>query len=165
MRVFEIVTLICVLFFSYSIGFHFDTIDSSTEGSLECVAGSKQSRGATGVIGIQDCESGGERVTFPSINRKKVDAVKAVVDRFDPLFPGAAIQEYHAPGDSHTPVVVREPISGMLSLFNGGDILHGVSSMRKGVRIATVFLYCEQEPSQCDSTIDSANAFYNNHPA
>ena len=135
-----------------ALSFHFDTIDSSIQKDSH---GNHNARGATGVIGIQDCvkDKGGERVCFPTINRESVDNVAAVLEKYQPLTPTVPI-------NGCTPVVVQEPIAGMLSLFNGGDVLHGVSSVREGVRVAVVFLYCETEPTACGSTDDSADSFY-----
>lgn len=140
-----------------SLGFHFDTIDSSVGNTK---SENRNTRGATGVIGIQDCLVGGERISFPGVCRENVSAVKKVVDNFDPLNPFNTFT-LDGPESVIVPTVVTEPISGVLSLFDGGDILHGVSSVRSGVRVATVFLYCETDPVESQSTLDSANAFYN----
>lgn len=134
-----------------ALGFHFDAIDSSAQ--IAAQSGNKNARGATGVIGIKDALRGGERIVFPTLNRNCVQAVSSVVRTYDPEHPRRSI-------DGHKPQVVTEPIAGMLSLFNGGDMLHGVSAVLDGVRIATVFLYCEQEPAQSQSNADSAAAFY-----
>ena len=133
-----------------ALGFHFDSIDSSARASLydTSAAGTiNQPRGATGVIGIQDCEEGGERVIFPSIDRTCVDAVRCVTEQYDPLAAHSTIK-------AHTPDVVTDPTAGFLYLFNGGDVLHGVSGVRKGVRIAAVFLF--QEDRAPEVSLDSA---------
>jgi len=49
---------------------------------------------------------------------------------------------------------------GVLYLFNGGNVLHAVSSVRKGARIATVFMYQETPPVATDDSVASANFFY-----
>ena len=133
-----------------ALGFHFDTIDSSIQVDQ---SGNQNARGATGVIGIQDCTVGGERITFTNVSRDKVDKVRDIVQLFDPLHPKTEIA-------GCAPKVVQEPIAGVLSIFNGGNVLHGVSSVREGLRIAAVFLYSEEKTSACESTTDSANAFY-----
>lgn len=156
-----------------ALGFHFDTIDSSVvtsdvlEGKTETME-NKNSRGATGVIGIRDCTpgAGGERISFPQVNRQRVNAVAAVVENFNPLFPSQSLVGFVDPNleegwdKAIVPRVVTEPIAGLLSLFNGGDILHAVSSVRDGIRVATVFLYCETPPVECQSVLDSSQAFY-----
>lgn len=134
-----------------SLGFHFDAIDSSAQVSAQ--SGNKNARGATGVIGIQDSIRGGERIVYPTLDRDCVQAVASVVRSYDPEHPHRSI-------DGHEPQVVTEPIAGVLSLFNGGDMLHGVSAVLDGIRVATVFLFCEQEPEQSQSNADSATAFY-----
>ena len=131
-----------------ALGFHFDSIDSSgPNGSTE------QPKGATGVIGIQDCMEGGERVVFPSINRCNVQSVSDVLLKYNPLRPSEAI------GPSR-PVVFYESIKGMLYLFNGGNVLHGVSSVRAGQRIAAVFMFQEEPPKESSESSISANFFY-----
>jgi hypothetical protein len=133
-----------------ALGFHFDSIDSSLQVDM---AGNQNAKGATGVIGIQDCTVGGERLTFPSVTRNKVAEVEQVVNNFNPLDPGRAIGE-------SVPVVVNTPVAGVLSVFNGGNVLHSVSSVREGLRIAAVFLYSEKKTTSDASSVDSANAFY-----
>ena len=64
-------------------------------------------------------------------------------------------------------MVVDEPIAGVLCLFNGGNQLHAVSAVRRGLRIAAVFLYCEDNPDDANPTDksilnDSASSFYGN---
>ena len=139
-----------------ALGFHFDSIDSSIKESLSSTI--NQARGATGVIGIQDCTIGGERITFPTISRLQVSHVKTVLDTFNPLQPSATL--IGDDGASLTPNVVKDPIAGVLSVFNGGDILHAVSSVREGLRVATVFLYAEQKPTMDATTKDNCEAFY-----
>ena len=213
-----------------ALGFHFDSIDSSAR-AFRCNGASSdpspspshshssyQSRGATGVIGIQvhptskkerhrktdrnstrcdhqnhncnpyhkpdrtyhppsraptstsvicsapprqDCLVGGERVVFPSIDRSRVDAVRAVVSGFDPLAPHAPIGAAR-----DTPVVFLEPTAGSLYLFDGGDVLHGVSQVRQGARIAMVFLFdTDRPPDENSSVAESAKYFYSTVPA
>jgi hypothetical protein len=142
-----------------ALGFHFDSIDSSNNngghgGTSGTGDTSPQPKGATGVIGITDCLEGGERVVFPTIHRADVTDVARVLDAFDPLNPGATI------GGTLTPSVCREPTSGVLYLFNGGDVLHGVSSVRSGSRIAAVFLFKEAPPSETVDSKASAAFFY-----
>lgn len=138
-----------------ALGFHFDSIDSSIQQSLSSI---NQARGATGVIGIQDCKVGGERITFPTISREEVSQVRSVLHNFDPLKPTAALTDED--GSSLIPQVVEDSIAGVLSVFNGGDVLHAVSSVREGVRVATVFLYAEQQPTMDATTKDNCDAFY-----
>ena len=62
-------------------------------------------------------------------------------------------------------MVVNESTAGCLCLFNGGNQLHAVSAVRKGIRISTVFLYCEENPDNSTTAnngilTDSSNAFY-----
>lgn len=136
------------------LGFHFDTINSAvTSSDSKEQQGNKHARGATGVIGIQDCISGGERVSFPTVHRKNVDDVTYVVNHYNPLAPATVLQECF-------PAVTTEPIAGLLSLFDGGDVLHGVSAVTDGLRVATVFLFSEQKPVDNLSNTNSANAFY-----
>jgi hypothetical protein len=134
-----------------ALAFHFDTIDSSIKTADS--KGNQNSRGATGVIGIQDCIVGGERLTFPKVQRENVNEVRDIVNEYNPLSPQSII-------NGCVPSVVEDPIAGMLCIFNGGDVLHCVSSVREGIRVATVFLYCEAKPTECDSTNDSGNFFY-----
>ena len=115
-----------------------------------------------GVIGIKDCEEGGERVVFSSVSRDQVDNVTAIVNSF-------SSHPDHIKSSIHNckPLVVDEPTAGVLCLFNGGNQLHAVSKVRKGVRIAAVFLYCEENPDKASphsqgSLMDSANSFYGN---
>jgi hypothetical protein len=131
-----------------ALGFHFDSIDSSTSSSKTL-----QPKGATGVIGIQDSVEGGERIVFPGVNRTKVGEVQGILEGYDPLHPDEKI------GGSE-PSVFRESTEGVLYLFNGGDVLHGVSSVRKGSRIASVFLFKEEPPSATADSTASANFFY-----
>lgn len=135
-----------------ALGFHFDSIDSSrSKGSK-----SAQPKGVTGVIGIQDCLEGGERVVFPTVHRSGVGAVENILKRYDPFQPGQPI-------GSCVPSVFREPTRGMLYLFNGGDVLHGVSSVRKGRRIAAAFMFQEKRPIETKESEASANFFYGNN--
>jgi hypothetical protein len=139
-----------------ALGFHFDSIDSSSRNRITSGTSGTvhQPRGATGVIGIQDCEEGGERVVFPNIHRADVDDVRKVVEQFDPLNPGACV-------GSHHPEVFTEATAGMLYLFDGGDVLHGVSAVRRGVRIAAVFLFQEDHAPEVSADSDaSAKYFY-----
>jgi hypothetical protein len=131
-----------------ALGFHFDSIDSSS-----CSSNPLQPKGATGVIGIQDSVAGGERIVFPGVHRTNVDEVRAIVEQYNPFHPDETI------GGSK-PSVFRESTEGVLYLFNGGDVLHGVSSVRKGSRIATVFLFKEEPPSANADSEASAKYFY-----
>ena len=42
-------------------------------------------------------------------------------------------------------------------LFNGGNVLHGVSSVRKGSRIAAVFMFQEERPTETKESEVSSN--------
>ena len=71
----------------------------------------------------------------------------------------------HSVIDKCRPLVVTEPVAGMLCLFNGGNQLHAVSAVRRGLRVAAVFLYSEENPDIADTgnqgiLQDSANSFY-----
>jgi len=115
----------------------------------------------TGVIGIKDSKGGGERVVFPTVNRDQIETVKIIVNTFssEPDKIGISI-------DGHCPEVVREPVAGVLCLFNGGNQLHAVSSIRSGLRMIAAFLYCEENPDivvkgNKDVLEASCKAFYN----
>mmetsp|Transcript_10160 Transcript_10160/g.16809 ORF Transcript_10160/g.16809 Transcript_10160/m.16809 type:complete len:638 (+) Transcript_10160:95-2008(+) len=136
-----------------ALGFHFDSIDSSSR-RRSSDSSPHQPRGATGVIGIQDCEEGGERVVFPTIHRAEVEAVRSVVENFNPLKPHATVGE-------HCPVVFTEATARTLYLFDGGDVLHAVSGVRRGSRIAAVFLFQEDHAPEASADGDaSAKYFY-----
>ena len=146
-----------------ALGFHFDSINSSgkvsgragEEEGDDASAAVVQPRGATGVIGILDCLEGGERVVYTGLNRSQVDAVRLVAEQYDPNTPHATI-------GSFSPAVCTDPTAGILYLFDGGDVLHGVSRVKKGLRIAAVFLY--QEDTAPEETKDgeaSSSFFYN----
>ena len=99
---------------------------------------------------------------FPTVSRDKVDSVKAIVKSYC-----SHPDRIHSSIDDCTPVVVKEPTAGVLCLFNGGNQLHAVSAIRSGVRVAAVFLYCEENPDNASSSNkgvleDNANAFYGN---
>jgi len=153
-----------------ALGFHFDSINSSGNGKVsgrgragegegeeegdDASAAVVQPRGATGVIGILDCLEGGERVVYTGLNRSHVDAVRLVAEQYDPATPRATI-------GSFSPAVCSDPTAGILYLFDGGDVLHGVSRVKKGLRIAAVFLYQEDTaPVQSTDGEASASFFY-----
>ena len=139
-----------------ALGFHFDSIDSSSSSSSSSSRQQQQQqpKGATGVIGISDCTEGGERIVFPSIHRKDVTDVGQVLRSFDPLRPGEVIA-------GNAPTVCTEATAGQLYLFDGGDVLHGVSAVRKGTRIAAVFLFKEEPPVEGTAdSVASADFFY-----
>ena len=46
---------------------------------IKGTAKSTHPKGVTGVIGIQDCTVGGERIVFPEVDRSKVEDVQRVV--------------------------------------------------------------------------------------
>ena len=99
---------------------------------------------------------------FPTVSRDKVDSVSAIVKSYS-SHPNRISSTIH----NCKPIVVNEPTAGILCLFNGGNQLHAVSSVRKGLRIATVFLYCEENPETPTTTnigilTDNSNAFYGN---
>jgi hypothetical protein len=48
----------------------------------------------------------------------------------------------------------------VLYLFDGGNVLHGVSAVRKGSRIAAVFLFKEEPPVDTAASKAGANFFY-----
>ena len=115
-----------------------------------------------GIIGIKDCRDGGERVVFPTVKRENVESVEAVVKSFT-----SNPDKIKSSIDNHTPLVVSEPTADMLCLFNGGNQLHAVSAVRRGLRIASVFLYCEENPENAQTSnkevlMDNANSFYSN---
>ena len=132
-----------------ALGFHFDSIDSSRSKNGE----GAQPKGATGVIGIQDCDEGGERIVFPTVHRNNVESVDMILKKYDPLRPGKIIGPLK-------PSVFRQATRGMLYLFNGGNVLHGVSSVRKGSRIAAVFMFQEERPNESKESEASSDFFY-----
>eukprot|EP00750_Incisomonas_marina_P005444 INCI1395.1.p1 GENE.INCI1395.1~~INCI1395.1.p1 ORF type:complete len:709 (-),score=99.34 INCI1395.1:867-2993(-) len=144
-----------------ALGFHFDSINSSIRRNDSEVqtdypavdVSLSQARGVTGVIGIHDCLCGGERVVFSSINRAKVDDVQTVLKCFDPLRPGTAI-------GSHKPEIFSGPTAGFLYLFDGGDVLHAVSQVRQGTRIAAVFLFQEDSAPEDSAHGEEACKFF-----
>ncbi len=135
-----------------ALGFHFDSIDSSNRGGGRGGA-SVQPKGVTGVIGIADAEEGGERITFPDVSRARVPQVSQILDAYDPLSPGKRIA-------GAAPTVFREPTRGVLYLFDGGNVLHGVSAVRKGSRVAAVFLFQEEPPRETAASKAGATFFY-----
>ena len=135
-----------------ALGFHFDSIDSSIRGGPG-LAGA-QPKGVTGVIGISDADEGGERITFPKVSRAQVTEVAQILREYDPLLPGRNIA-------GAAPTVFHEPTRGMLYLFDGGNVLHGVSAVRKGSRIAAVFLFKEEPPVETAASKAGAKFFYN----
>ena len=103
---------------------------------------------------------GGERIVFSNVSREQVDNVTAIVKSFS-----SHPESIHSTIHNCNPLVVDEPIAGVLCLFNGGNQLHAVSKVRQGVRIAAVFLYCEENPDKASANnqgvlMDSANSFY-----
>ena len=135
-----------------ALGFHFDSIDSSNRGGGGGGA-SVQPKGVTGVIGISDADEGGERITFPDVSRAQVPQVSQILNSYDPLCPAEKIS-------GAVPTVFREPTRGVLYLFDGGNVLHGVSAVRKGSRIAAVFLFKEEPPMETAASKAGANFFY-----
>ena len=67
-----------------------------------------------GVIGIKDCEAGGERVVFSSVSRDQVDNVTAIVKSFS-----SHPDRIQSSINNCKPLVVDEPTAGVLCLFNG----------------------------------------------
>jgi len=130
-------------------GFHFDSIDSSCG-----TANASQPRGVTGVIGLQDCLEGGERVVFTSVHREDVSVVGKVLAKFDPLHPEAKI------GTAAAPTVYRGHTSKALYLFNGGHFLHGVCPVRRGARIAAAFMMREEKPNEQDAAQEASAKFF-----
>ena len=103
---------------------------------------------------------GGERIVFSNVSREQVDNVTAIVKSFS-----SHPDKIHLPIHNCNPQVVDEPIAGVLCLFNGGNQLHAVSKVRQGIRIAAVFLYCEENPDKASVNnqgvlMSSANSFY-----
>ena len=97
-----------------------------------------------------------------TLSRDKVESVEAVVKSFS-----SHPDRIHSVIHNNRPTVVNEPTAGVLCLFNGGNQLHAVSAVRRGLRIAAVFLYCEDNPDITDEDNqevlqDSANSFYGN---
>uniref|UniRef100_A0A0G4ICX4 Uncharacterized protein n=1 Tax=Chromera velia CCMP2878 TaxID=1169474 RepID=A0A0G4ICX4_9ALVE len=152
-----------------ALGFHFDSVDSSTDTASEDTAADEETEtdkqaqtrlmGATAVIGILDCVRGGERVIFNEVTRPKVSAVRAVLDNFRCACPEKPI-EYE--GGVLTPSVVTEGVEGVLSIFDGGNRLHAVSSVKEGTRISSVFLYPTEDPTweKGGASAASAAEFY-----
>ena len=89
-----------------ALGFHFDSIDSSRSKNGE----GTQPKGATGVIGIQDCDEGGERIVFPTVNRNNVESVDMILKKYDPLRPGKIIGPLK-------PSVFRQATRGMFTFL------------------------------------------------
>ena len=99
-------------------------------------------------------------MVFSTVSREQVENVTAIVKSFSshPDHICSSINDCQ-------PLVVDEPTLGVLCLFNGGNQLHAVSRVREGVRIAAVFLYCEENPDKAANQgvlMDSANSFYGN---
>ena len=148
-----------------ALGFHFDSVDSSTQQRNTHTTGSgsshssmkiEQQKGVTGVIGLLDATEGGERIVFQNVHRNDVADVAKVVQLFNPLQPSAVITK------NAIPKVETEKTAGMLYLFDGGNVLHGVSSVRTGSRIALAFLYSEIPPNETKVSEASADFFYKN---
>jgi hypothetical protein len=137
-----------------SLGFHFDSVDSSTQKDKQS-SGIQQQKGVTGVIGLLDASVGGERIVFQDVHRENWKDVTTIVQTYDPLRPAQSLTE------KAVPKVESKPTAGMLYLFDGGNVLHGVSSGRKGSRIALAFLYSEAPPSETSVSEASADFFYN----
>jgi len=133
-------------------GWHFDSIDSSRGA---CAA--KQPRGVTGVIGLQDCVQGGERVVFPSVHREDVQLVGEILEKFDPAQPGSVIG---TEAKTAMPTVFPAEISKTLYLFDGGHTLHGVCPVRKGARIAAAFMMREEPPNEQDAATEASSRFF-----
>ena len=96
------------------------------------------------------------------MKRENVESVELVVKSFS-----SHPDKINESINNHTPLVVKEPTAGMLCLFDGGNQLHAVSAGRRGLRIAAVFLYCEENPENAKASnkevlLDNANAFYSN---
>ena len=150
-----------------ALGFHFDSINSSgkvsgraegemredTPAATSAAGVVTQPRGATGVIGILDCLDGGERIVYTGVDRSQVEAVKHVAELYNPANPHATI-------GSFTPTVCSDPTAGILYLFDGGDVLHGVSAVKKGLRIAAVFLYQEDNAPEQSKDGDASCSFF-----
>ena len=99
-------------------------------------------------------------MVFSTVSREQVENVAAIVKSFS-----SHPDDICSSINDCKPLVVDEPISGVLCLFNGGNQLHAVSRVREGVRIAAVFLYCEENPDKASNQrvlMDSANSFYGN---
>jgi hypothetical protein len=134
-----------------ALGFHFDSVDSSIKKVQHDI---QQSKGVTGVIGLVDAIEGGERIVFPHVHRENVKDVSQIVQNYNPLQPHQSLTL------NAIPQVESKPTAGMLYLFDGGNVLHGVSSVRKGDRMALAFMYSELPPSESDEDEASANFFY-----
>ena len=137
-----------------ALGFHFDSVDSSTQKDKH--SDIQQQKGVTGVIGLLDANEGGERIVFQNVHRENWKDVTTIVHKYDPLKPTQSLTE------RAVPKVEDKPTAGMLYLFDGGNVLHGVSSVRKGSRIALAFLYSEAPPSETSVSEASADFFYKN---
>ena len=97
----------------------------------------------------------GERIVFQNIHREDVKDVATVVNTYNPLFPRLKLGS-----DKAVPKIETKPTAGMLYLFDGGNVLHGVSSVREGDRMALAFLYSEVAPSDSKEDQASADFFY-----
>ena len=141
-----------------ALGFHFDSVDSSNQKhpSKDLQPLFQQQKGVTGVIGLLDAIEGGERIVFPTVHREHVEDVGTIVNTYDPLRPSQSLTT------NAVPQVESEATAGMLYLFDGGNVLHGVSSVRKGSRIALAFLYSESSPEETSVSEASADFFYKN---
>ena len=62
--------------------------------------------------------------------------------------------------DSATPSVFSGPTRGLLYLFNGGDVLHGVSAVRAGARVAAVFMFREEPPAEGTEASEASSRFF-----
>ena len=83
---------------------------------------------------------------FSSVSREQIDNETAIVKSFS-----SHPDNIHSTINDCNPLVVDEPIAGVLCLFNGGNQLHAVSKVRQGARIAAVFLYCEENPDKASA--------------
>jgi hypothetical protein len=98
--------------------------------------------------------AGGKKIVYKGIDRSQVDAVHQVTEQYSPANP-------HATVGTFTPTVCSDPTAGTLYLFDGGDALHGVSAVKKGLRIAAVLLYQEDTaPKQSRDKDASCSFFY-----
>ena len=107
-----------------ALGFHFDSVDSSIKEDKSKNGSIQQAKGVTGVIGLVDADDGGERIVFPNVHRENVKDVSTIVQKYNPLSPNAVLSR------NAVPKVEMLATAGMLYLFDGGNVLHGVSSVR-----------------------------------
>uniref|UniRef100_A0A0G4FGE8 Uncharacterized protein n=1 Tax=Chromera velia CCMP2878 TaxID=1169474 RepID=A0A0G4FGE8_9ALVE len=139
--------------------FHFDWINSDNASEDTDITDEEKDDGhtqalrvrlmdATAIVGIQDCIRGGERVMFNGITRSHVSEVWAVLEKFSSSCPEREIQFEKG---ALKPAVVTENVSGLLSIFDGGNRLHAVSAVKEGMCVAVPFMFPTVEPGRASA--------------